>query len=188
MQTLLNEILTFSYHIEPVFSILQTVFAGQKYYYNSKTNVSQWVHPSKPQQVATQHHDTAVSSNATIVTWGNQASTFQRCIECGGWGVGLVQSWGYCKHCTRYAVNVYIFLFWHFYVYLSLFSYNSTTYKYFSSMILMELALLSQLLGLSCFCTPICLLFMYCTAYIQYLLQAIELEGFFEFTVFGFVK
>ncbi|XP_009785853.1 uncharacterized protein [Nicotiana sylvestris] len=74
---------------------------GQKYYYNSKTNVSQWVHPSKPQQVATQHHDTAVSSNATIVTWGNQASTFQRCIECGGWGVGLVQSWGYCKHCTR---------------------------------------------------------------------------------------
>lgn len=74
---------------------------GQKYYYNSQTNVSQWEHPSKPQQVAIQHHDGTVTNNATNVTWVDQASTFQRCIECGGWGVGLVQSWGYCKHCTR---------------------------------------------------------------------------------------
>lgn len=74
---------------------------GQKYYYNSQTNVSQWEHPSKPQQVPIQHHDRAVANNATNVTWVGQASTFQRCIECGGWGVGLVQSWGYCKHCTR---------------------------------------------------------------------------------------
>ncbi|XP_009616466.1 uncharacterized protein [Nicotiana tomentosiformis] len=74
---------------------------GQKYYYNSKTNVSQWEHPSKPQQVPMQHHDRAVVSNATNITWGDQDSTFRRCIECGGWGVGLVQSWGYCKHCTR---------------------------------------------------------------------------------------
>ncbi|XP_059280252.1 uncharacterized protein LOC132034050 [Lycium ferocissimum] len=74
---------------------------GQKYYYNSQTNVSQWEHPSKPQQVAIHHHDRAVASNATNVTWVDQASTIQRCIECGGWGVGLVQSWGYCKHCTR---------------------------------------------------------------------------------------
>ncbi|CAN4081319.1 unnamed protein product [Withania somnifera] len=74
---------------------------GHKYYYNSQTNVSQWEHPSKLQQVAIQHHDRAVANNATNVTWGSQASTSQRCIECGGWGVGLVQSWGYCKHCTR---------------------------------------------------------------------------------------
>ncbi|XP_055834706.1 uncharacterized protein LOC129903226 [Solanum dulcamara] len=74
---------------------------GQKYYYNSQTNVSQWEHPSKPQQVAIQHCDRAVTNNATNVTRVDQASTFQRCIECGGWGVGLVQSWGYCKHCTR---------------------------------------------------------------------------------------
>ncbi|KAK4340990.1 hypothetical protein RND71_039491 [Anisodus tanguticus] len=74
---------------------------GQKYYFNSQTNVSQWEHPSKPQQVAIQRHDRAVASNATNVTWVDQASTYQRCIECGGWGVGLVQSWGYCKHCTR---------------------------------------------------------------------------------------
>ncbi|KAK4352643.1 hypothetical protein RND71_028161 [Anisodus tanguticus] len=52
-------------------------------------------------QVAIQHHDRAVASNATNVTWVDQAFTYQRCIECGGWGVGLVQSWGYCKHCTR---------------------------------------------------------------------------------------
>lgn len=75
--------------------------SGQKYYYNSQTNVSQWEHPSKPQQVAIQHHDRAVTNNATNVTRVDQASTFPRCIECGGWGVGLVQSWGYCKHCTR---------------------------------------------------------------------------------------
>lgn len=74
---------------------------GQKYYYNSQTNASQWEQPSKPQQVAIQHHDRAVASNATNVTWVDQASAFQRCIECGGWGVGLVQSSGYCKHCTR---------------------------------------------------------------------------------------
>ncbi|KAH0713555.1 hypothetical protein KY289_009514, partial [Solanum tuberosum] len=75
--------------------------SGQKYYYNSQTNVSQWEHPSKPQQMAIQHHDRAVTNNATNVTRVDQASSFPRCIECGGWGVGLVQSWGYCKHCTR---------------------------------------------------------------------------------------
>ncbi|KAK9951327.1 hypothetical protein M0R45_006781 [Rubus argutus] len=25
----------------------------------------------------------------------------KRCMGCGGWGVGLVQMWGYCNHCTR---------------------------------------------------------------------------------------
>lgn len=133
MQTWLYEFLTFSNHFKPIFSILQTVFAGQKYYYNAKTNVSQWEHPSKPQQVPMQHHDRAVVSNATNITWGDQDSTFRRCIECGGWGVGLVQSWGYCKHCTRYVVNVYIFLFLTFscLLVLSLFSYICTAYKYF---------------------------------------------------------
>ncbi|MCI86804.1 WW domain-containing, partial [Trifolium medium] len=31
----------------------------------------------------------------------DQSSSSPRCMGCGGWGVGLVQSWGYCNHCTR---------------------------------------------------------------------------------------
>lgn len=110
VQILLFELFTF-YIILNLCFLLFKLFAGQKYYYNSQTNVSQWEHPSKPQQVAIQHYERAVTNNATNVTRVDQASTFQRCIECGGWGVGLVQSWGYCKHCTRYVVIAYISLF-----------------------------------------------------------------------------
>ncbi|KAK3162831.1 hypothetical protein QOZ80_1BG0094350 [Eleusine coracana subsp. coracana] len=38
----------------------------------------------------------SVASNTDI--WNSQ---MQRCMGCGGWGVGLVQQWGYCNHCTR---------------------------------------------------------------------------------------
>ncbi|GAU34358.1 hypothetical protein TSUD_20650 [Trifolium subterraneum] len=65
--------------------------SGHKYYYNTKTQVSQWVHPNSAQKV--------VSDQLTHVD--DQSSNLPRCMGCGGWGVGLVQSWGYCNHCTR---------------------------------------------------------------------------------------
>ncbi|CAA3014071.1 Polyglutamine-binding 1 [Olea europaea subsp. europaea] len=98
---------------------------GQKYYYNRKTNVSQWEHPGSLLQVTPQHHERTVSSNAMEGNrgaqasnamegnWGDQvnnamegnfgaqASMLPKCMGCGGWGVGLLQSWGYCNHCTR---------------------------------------------------------------------------------------
>ncbi|GAB2267084.1 hypothetical protein Dimus_002067 [Dionaea muscipula] len=75
--------------------------SGQKYYYNKKTNVSQWERPNLPPQITSEH----VESNASEgIVHGNglgHSSIPQRCLGCGGWGVGLVQGWGYCKHCTR---------------------------------------------------------------------------------------
>ncbi|KAI3689069.1 hypothetical protein L2E82_47017 [Cichorium intybus] len=60
--------------------------SGCKYYYNSKTNVSQWEHPQKA----------ALSQQVNV-----ESVDIKKCSGCGGWGVGLVQSWGYCCHCTR---------------------------------------------------------------------------------------
>nr|AFK49035.1 unknown [Lotus japonicus] len=68
---------------------------GHKYYYNTKTHVSQWEHPSSSQKVVSDHSDLSVGSR------NDQLSTLQKCMGCGGWGVGLVQAWGYCNHCTR---------------------------------------------------------------------------------------
>ncbi|CAN1337676.1 Polyglutamine-binding protein 1 [Linum perenne] len=73
---------------------------GHKYYFNTKTNRSQWEHPNSS-SVAPQHAATTVTVNASAGTLGSQSAYQTRCTECGGWGVGLVQSWGYCKHCTR---------------------------------------------------------------------------------------
>ncbi|EXC30739.1 Polyglutamine-binding protein 1 [Morus notabilis] len=83
---------------------------GHKYYYNTKTHISQWECPSSSQQAKTQHFVNKASENASNVSWhlqqsgmpgGDQSSDLQRCMGCGGWGVGLVQVWGYCNHCTR---------------------------------------------------------------------------------------
>ncbi|KAJ0042000.1 hypothetical protein Pint_18412 [Pistacia integerrima] len=75
--------------------------SGQKYYYNTKTHVSQWDHPGSSQPVTSQHTDNAVSRNAANGIWDNQSPELEKCMHCGGWGVGLVQMWGYCNHCTR---------------------------------------------------------------------------------------
>ncbi|KAK7355279.1 hypothetical protein VNO80_14532 [Phaseolus coccineus] len=61
---------------------------GHKYYYNTKTHVSQWQRPNLAHKV--------------LVGDGyDESSNLARCTGCGGWGVGLVQAWGYCNHCTR---------------------------------------------------------------------------------------
>ncbi|KAL8459455.1 hypothetical protein ACS0TY_036807 [Phlomoides rotata] len=74
---------------------------GQKYYYNRKTNVSQWEHPGAQRQVASQHYEQLVSPNTMHGNLGYLSSTLPKCMGCGGWGLNLVQSWGYCNHCTR---------------------------------------------------------------------------------------
>nr|GMD77844.1 WW domain-containing protein [Ipomoea batatas] len=71
---------------------------GQKYYYNTLTNVSQWENPCT-KQVSLQQHDANTTRN-----WGEQSSTLPKCMGCGGWGVALLQTWGYCRHCTRFAI------------------------------------------------------------------------------------
>jgi len=68
---------------------------GHKYYYNTKTHVSQWERPNLVQEVVSNHSDLSAGGGY------DQSSNFPQCMGCGGWGVGLVQAWGYCNHCTR---------------------------------------------------------------------------------------
>ncbi|XVF07061.1 hypothetical protein REPUB_Repub06bG0104700 [Reevesia pubescens] len=74
---------------------------GQKYYYNTKTNISQWECPDLSQPVASEHPGSRVSENTVYENLASQSPNLDKCIGCGGWGVGLVQVWGYCNHCTR---------------------------------------------------------------------------------------
>lgn len=71
--------------------------SGQKYYYHTKNQVSTWERPGKSQPNETQHVEPAAANNTPNVG----ALMLNKCMGCGGWGVGLVQSWGYCVHCTR---------------------------------------------------------------------------------------
>lgn len=84
------------------------VTTGQKYYYNRKTQASQWEPPNTVQQVpntvqqvASGHSGNMVFSNAVNGNQDDRSAMLKRCMGCGGWGVGLVQMWGYCNHCTR---------------------------------------------------------------------------------------
>lgn len=74
---------------------------GHKYYYNTKTQTTQW---EPPTSVNTSVRPPA-STNTAVEPVAQAAdiwnSQMQRCLGCGGWGVGLVQPWGYCNHCTR---------------------------------------------------------------------------------------
>ena len=76
--------------------------AGQKYYYNKKTQVSQWQPPQVMLEATPAHASDVTSKNLHDSKWPEQSSMSERCLGCGGWGVGLVQAWGYCNHCTRY--------------------------------------------------------------------------------------
>ncbi|XP_038698119.1 uncharacterized protein LOC119995688 [Tripterygium wilfordii] len=74
---------------------------GHRYYYNTKTHVSQWEHPNSSQQAGSAHSDSQVSGSSTNGSFVHPLTELQKCMGCGGWGVGLVQMWGYCNHCTR---------------------------------------------------------------------------------------
>lgn len=83
-----------------------TFCAGQKYYYNKKTQVSQWENPHAEQKIAPVHASGGTSRNVKDDIWMEQPSMLEKCLNCGGWGVGLVQAWGYCNHCTRYVIHL----------------------------------------------------------------------------------
>ncbi|MED6204009.1 hypothetical protein PIB30_005014 [Stylosanthes scabra] len=70
--------------------------SGHRYYYNTKTHVSQWERPNSKLLEATSYHSDLHAGGGD-----GQSSNLPKCMGCGGWGVSLVQSWGYCKHCTR---------------------------------------------------------------------------------------
>ncbi|XP_022742237.1 uncharacterized protein LOC111293657 isoform X3 [Durio zibethinus] len=74
---------------------------GHKYYYNTKTNISQWECPNLSQPVASECPGNSFSGNTFNENLASQSPDLDKCIGCGGWGVGLVQVWGYCNHCTR---------------------------------------------------------------------------------------
>lgn len=93
------------------FTIFFPSYAGHKYYYNRKTHVSQWEHPNSLQKAVSQRSESVLNENVANMNWdsqtpvfqekGSQCSHLERCMGCGGWGVGLLQVWGYCNHCTR---------------------------------------------------------------------------------------
>ncbi|KAE8664105.1 WW domain-containing protein, putative isoform 2 [Hibiscus syriacus] len=74
---------------------------GHKYYYNTKTHISQWECPDVLQPFASRHPGSRVSENTVNENSALRSSNLDKCIGCGGWGVGLVRIWGYCNHCTR---------------------------------------------------------------------------------------
>ncbi|CAH8371524.1 unnamed protein product [Eruca vesicaria subsp. sativa] len=75
--------------------------SGHKYYYNTRTHVSQWEPPASLKKTATTNTNNTVTQTTANGKKEIQPSQLPRCSGCGGWGVGLVQSWGYCAHCTR---------------------------------------------------------------------------------------
>ena len=89
-----------------------SIFTGKNYYYNTKTFVTQWEQPGLSHQVPLVDHETKVSGQDAKENQGDQPSAFKKCLGCGGWGVGLVQTWGYCNHCTRYSNSFYYIMFY----------------------------------------------------------------------------
>nr|CAD1833608.1 unnamed protein product [Ananas comosus var. bracteatus] len=77
---------------------------GVKYYYNTKTLATQWEPPHATAQVISSNALSNTAQREANVTVYLEQTHLKRCLGCGGWGLGLVQSWGYCNHCTRYLV------------------------------------------------------------------------------------
>ncbi|XP_020597805.1 uncharacterized protein LOC110037489 isoform X2 [Phalaenopsis equestris] len=73
---------------------------GQRYYYNRRTNATQWEKPSAINGSIPQNADPISAGNQTTGN-GDPAQSYPRCMGCGGWGLDLVMTWGYCNHCTR---------------------------------------------------------------------------------------
>lgn len=74
---------------------------GQKYYYNTNTQATQWEPPTAVNPGVAPHAPTNAAVEMAAQNTDIWNSQMQRCLGCGGWGVGLVQPWGYCNHCTR---------------------------------------------------------------------------------------
>ncbi|KAE8658820.1 VQ motif-containing family protein [Hibiscus syriacus] len=66
-----------------------------------KDHITQWECPDVLQPFASRHPGSRVSENTVNENLASRSSNLDKCIDCGGWGVGLVRIWGYCNHCTR---------------------------------------------------------------------------------------
>eukprot|EP00897_Mesotaenium_endlicherianum_P010367 jgi/Mesen1/9359/ME000061S08799 len=95
--------------------------SGQMYYYNTKTSTSSWERPKAAATTASVGGGSssagagdgvsrdapaaaaaaAAPAPAALSAAAAAAAKFKKCAGCGGWGRGVVQSWGYCHHCTR---------------------------------------------------------------------------------------
>ncbi|KAF9592349.1 hypothetical protein IFM89_014275 [Coptis chinensis] len=85
-------------HLPPHWQEALDETTGQKYYYNTKTHVSQWNKPDTIEQNAWQQGAVMPSTESPAES-GSKSSISRKCMGCGGWGLGLVQDWGYCNHC-----------------------------------------------------------------------------------------
>jgi hypothetical protein len=87
--------------------------AGQKYYYNTKTNETRWERPRgvAPAAAEDSSENHASTGNGDVSSTAINGSKFKKCLGCQGWGRGLVQSWGYCNHCTRCESFMLLLLF-----------------------------------------------------------------------------
>lgn len=74
---------------------------GQRYYYNTKTNMTQWERPNSTNQDVSLYGDRMANRQEATGTGDHVPLYGNKCTGCGGWGLGLVQLWGYCNHCTR---------------------------------------------------------------------------------------
>ncbi|XP_039116017.1 uncharacterized protein LOC120251531 [Dioscorea cayenensis subsp. rotundata] len=77
------------------------VSTGQRYYYNTKTNMTQWERPNSSHQFPVQHPHNISSGHEAVRVSSNEPDYTRKCMGCGGWGIGVVQPWGFCNHCTR---------------------------------------------------------------------------------------
>lgn len=87
--------------------------AGQKYYYNTKTNETRWERPrgAAPAAAEDSLENHASTGNGDVSSAAINGSKFKKCLGCQGWGRGLVQAWNYCNHCTRcesFIILIYI--------------------------------------------------------------------------------
>lgn len=78
--------------------------AGQKYYYNTKTNETRWERPrgAAPAAAEDSPENHVPTANGDVSSAAINGSKFKKCLGCQGWGRGLVQAWNYCNHCTRF--------------------------------------------------------------------------------------
>lgn len=81
---------------------------GQTYYYNRKTCISQWERPISSSHVSSSTSESIATEHESSRT--GDLNHLTKCMGCGGWGLGVVQPWGYCNHCTRYSSQLCLVL------------------------------------------------------------------------------
>lgn len=83
------------------YDLLLLFTLGQRYYYNTKTNMTQWERPNSSHQFPVQHPHNISSGHEAVRVSSHEPDYTKKCMGCGGWGIGVVQPWGFCNHCTR---------------------------------------------------------------------------------------